>query len=202
MTSLKSAWLLAALLLLPLAAGACAPADESAPSTGEEAAQDEGMAEDGMAEEADADEVAVDETGEDETKVDPPAPSGEEMSMPEFPEYGDDLQALPSGLQYEDVVVGEGAEATSGNPVSVHYAGFLENGEMFDSSITRGEPFNFPLGAGQVIQGWDEGVQGMRVGGKRVLVIPPELGYGEQGYPPVIPGNATLIFEVELLGAN
>lgn len=110
----------------------------------------------------------------------------------------------PSGLQYEDTVVGSGATATADRRVSVHYTGWLfENGakgRKFDSSKDRGQPFSFPLGAGHVIGGWDEGVQGMQVGGTRVLVIPPQLGYGARGAGGVIPPNATLMFEVELLG--
>lgn len=109
-----------------------------------------------------------------------------------------------SGLQIEDTVVGGGAEAKAGSHVSVHYTGWLYQngvqGAKFDSSKDRGQPFVFPLGAGHVIRGWDEGVQGMKVGGTRVLVIPPELGYGARGAGGVIPPNATLKFEVELLG--
>jgi len=104
-----------------------------------------------------------------------------------------------SGLVIEDLVVGSGAEAKTGDMVSVHYTGTLITGEKFDSSLDRGTPFSFTLGAGEVIKGWDEGVAGMKVGGKRKLTIPPELGYGASGYPPVIPQNATLIFEVELV---
>jgi FKBP-type peptidyl-prolyl cis-trans isomerase len=104
-----------------------------------------------------------------------------------------------SGLQYQDLVVGTGSEAVAGKSVSVHYTGWLEDGTKFDSSLDRGQPFTFTLGAGQVIPGWDEGVAGMKVGGKRKLVIPPDLGYGSQGAGGVIPPNATLIFEVELL---
>jgi len=103
-----------------------------------------------------------------------------------------------SGLSITDLIVGGGAEANAGQKVSVNYRGTLESGKEFDSSYGRG-PFNFPLGAGQVIKGWDEGVEGMKVGGKRRLVIPPELGYGTRGAGGVIPPNATLIFEVELL---
>ena len=106
-----------------------------------------------------------------------------------------------SGLTMTDLIVGEGPEATSGQRVSVNYKGSLVNGKEFDSSYGRG-PFSFPLGAGQVIKGWDEGVAGMRVGGKRELVIPPELGYGARGAGGVIPPNATLVFEVELLGVD
>ncbi len=104
-----------------------------------------------------------------------------------------------SGLQYWDIVVGTGATAMPGNTVKVHYTGFLTTGEKFDSSRDRGEPFSFPLGTGQVIKGWDEGVAGMKVGGQRQLRIPPELGYGAAGAGGAIPPNATLIFDVELL---
>ena len=105
-----------------------------------------------------------------------------------------------SGLQYQDLVQGDGAEAQAGQSVSVHYTGWLTDGTKFDSSVDRGEPFDFPLGAGMVIRGWDEGVAGMRVGGKRKLVIPPDLGYGQRGAGGLIPPGATLVFEVELLG--
>ena len=106
----------------------------------------------------------------------------------------------PSGLQYRDDLVGGGAEAKQGSHVSVHYTGTLQNGSKFDSSRDRGQPFEFLLGSGMVIRGWDEGLQGKRVGGRRTLVIPGALGYGARGFPPVIPPNATLIFDVELLG--
>ena len=105
----------------------------------------------------------------------------------------------PSGLKYTDLQVGTGAVAQAGKTVSVHYTGTLTDGKKFDSSVDRGQPFSFPLGAGRVIKGWDEGVAGMKVGGKRRLVIPPDLGYGARGAPPVIPPNATLVFDVELL---
>ncbi|AOY93211.1 peptidylprolyl isomerase [Cupriavidus sp. USMAA2-4] len=113
------------------------------------------------------------------------------------------MQTTPSGLQFEDTVIGAGTEATAGKHVTVHYTGWLyENGQAgrkFDSSKDRNDPFVFPLGAGHVIRGWDEGVQGMKVGGTRRLVIPADLGYGARGAGGVIPPNATLLFEVELL---
>ena len=104
-----------------------------------------------------------------------------------------------SGLKIEELTEGTGAEAQAGQTVSVHYTGWLTDGQKFDSSKDRNDPFSFELGAGMVIRGWDEGVEGMRVGGTRVLVIPPELGYGTRGAGGVIPPNATLMFEVELL---
>ena len=107
-----------------------------------------------------------------------------------------------SALIIEDLTVGEGAEAVAGEEVTVHYTGWLTNGSKFDSSKDRYQPFSFPLGAGHVIKGWDQGVVGMKVGGKRKLTIPPELGYGARGAGGVIPPNATLVFDVELLGVN
>jgi FKBP-type peptidyl-prolyl cis-trans isomerase len=111
-----------------------------------------------------------------------------------------------SGLQYDDTHTGDGDLAATGHHVSVHYTGWLwengEKGEKFDSSLDRNDPFEFGLGQGMVIKGWDEGVQGMKVGGKRTLLIPPDLGYGSYGAGGVIPPNATLVFEVELLGVE
>ena len=110
---------------------------------------------------------------------------------------------MPDGLKYTDTKTGDGATAKAGNKVSVHYTGWVSDngakGKKFDSSVDRGQPFQFTLGAKQVIAGWDEGVAGMKVGGKRTLTIPPELGYGSRGAPGAIPPNATLIFDVELL---
>jgi peptidylprolyl isomerase len=104
-----------------------------------------------------------------------------------------------SGLKYVELKEGTGKAAKAGDTVDVHYTGWLTNGKKFDSSVDSGKPFSFSLGAGQVIKGWDEGVAGMKEGGKRKLMIPPALAYGADGRPPVIPGNAELVFEVELL---
>jgi FKBP-type peptidyl-prolyl cis-trans isomerase len=114
---------------------------------------------------------------------------------------GDGMTTTPSGLQYRDDRVGDGQEAKAGDHVSVHYTGTLTDGKKFDSSRDRGQPFQFGLGAGQVIRGWDEGVAGMKVGGRRTLVIPPGLGYGPRPVGP-IPANSTLVFDVELLGIH
>jgi len=106
----------------------------------------------------------------------------------------------PSGLVIDEISVGQGAVAAAGQKVTVHYTGWLTDGTKFDSSKDRNDPFDFPLGAGRVIKGWDEGVAGMKVGGRRKLTIPPALGYGARGAGGVIPPNATLVFEVDLLG--
>ena len=122
------------------------------------------------------------------------------MSADDFAATGP-LQDAGNGLKYADLAKGDGAEAQSGQTVSVHYTGWLTDGQKFDSSRDRGGAFSFRLGAGQVIRGWDQGVAGMKVGGRRRLEIPPELGYGDRGVGP-IPGGATLIFAVELLGVS
>lgn len=113
---------------------------------------------------------------------------------------GGQMVKTESGLQYVDLVVGTGRQAEVGDTATVHYTGWLVNGTKFDSSLDRKEPFSFRVGAGQVIKGWDEGVGTMKIGGKRKLIIPPDLGYGSRGAGNVIPPNATLTFEVELLG--
>lgn len=128
----------------------------------------------------------------------------EEGNIMAASEAGSNAQEITtsSGLKYVDQVVGTGDVAVVGKTANVHYTGWLENGKKFDSSVDRGQPFSFPLGAGRVIKGWDEGVQGMKVGGKRKLTIPSDLGYGSRGAGGVIPPNATLIFDVELLGVR
>ncbi len=111
-------------------------------------------------------------------------------------------KSLRSGLSYVDIKEGTGEEARSGQQVTVNYTGYLTSGKKFDSSLDRNQPFTFALGAGQVIKGWDEGIAGMKVGGKRKLIIPPELGYGSRGAGGVIPPNAELVFDVELLNVK
>jgi FKBP-type peptidyl-prolyl cis-trans isomerase len=118
------------------------------------------------------------------------------------PQQPGNLMTTDSGLQFEDLVVGQGPNAQYGQTVTVHYTGWLTNGTKFDSSLDKGQPFQFVLGAGEVIKGWDEGVSTMRIGGRRRLIIPPQLGYGDRGAGGVIPPGATLVFEVELLGAQ
>jgi FKBP-type peptidyl-prolyl cis-trans isomerase FkpA len=146
-----------------------------------------------------------------------PTPSSGDLAMTDVdklvpsvsPKTGDtgsqaagEVKTLEGGLQYQDLKVGAGDQAVPGTAVSVHYTGWLTDGTKFDSSLDRGEPFSFILGGGMVIKGWDIGVAGMKVGGKRKLVIPPALGYGERGAGGVIGPNATLVFEVELLAVQ
>lgn len=133
-----------------------------------------------------------------------PAPAQEtDGNAPGIPELRGAIETTPSGLRYIDERAGDGPSPQAGQSVSVHYTGWLTEGKKFDSSLDRGQPFSFPLGAGQVIKGWDEGVASMKIGGKRRLIIPPALGYGERGTPGgPIPPNATLIFDVELLSVG
>ena len=134
-------------------------------------------------------------------ELDPSDPNPILFAMADESSQNSNTRTTETGLVIEDKVIGDGDEAVSGKTVTVNYTGTLVNGDQFDSSIGRA-PFSFPLGAGRVIKGWDEGVAGMRVGGKRILTIPPELGYGSRGAGNVIPANATLIFEVDLLKVN
>ena len=129
------------------------------------------------------------------------APPAETAATTPTATNGGDLVTTPSGLQYRDEVVGSGAQPKRGQSVTVHYTGRLEDGTEFDSS-RGGDPFTFTIGIGEVIAGWDEGVATMKAGGKRTLVIPPELGYGAEGFPGAIPPNATLIFDVELISVQ
>lgn len=143
-----------------------------------------------------------DEPSNENTEAGAPAGAEESEAETDAGDCSEGVVTTESGLQIEDIECGEGDEAVTGQLVSVHYVGTLEDGTQFDSSRDRGEPFQFPLGGGQVIQGWDEGVQGMKIGGLRKLTIPPELGYGQAGAGGVIPPNATLIFEIELLAVE
>ncbi len=163
-----------------------APAEEPA-----EGAPAEESAEESPAEES-AEEAPAEEPAEE-------APAEEEAGDAEAPGEPGNTVTTASGLQYIDLAEGEGDAAEAGRPVSVHYTGWLTDGTKFDSSVDRNQSFQFNLGAGQVIAGWDEGVSGMKVGGKRKLTIPPELGYGAAGAGGVIPPGATLVFDVELL---
>jgi len=134
-------------------------------------------------------------------ELDPSDPNPTLFAMAEETQSDSNIRTTESGLVIADTLFGEGDEASAGKTVTVNYTGTLEDGTQFDTSIGRA-PFSFPLGAGRVIKGWDEGVAGMKVGGKRILTIPPDLGYGSRGAGNVIPANATLIFEVELLKVN
>jgi FKBP-type peptidyl-prolyl cis-trans isomerase len=138
--------------------------------------------------------------GSAQSKTKRPVRRAPAVSKP-TPVTGDPVRT-PTGLEYWDIKVGDGALADRGKIVLVHYTGWLTDGKKFDSSVGTGHPYRFHLGNGEVIKGWDQGVNGMRVGGKRQLRIPPELAYGDKGYPGVIPAGATLIFDVELVGVE
>lgn len=144
-------------------------------------------------------ETATTETAATETSATEATEGGETT---EGYVVDDNEVTTESGLKYVDETVGDGASPNKGDMVSVHYTGFLTDGTKFDSSVDRGQPFQFKIGVGQVIKGWDEGVMSMNIGGKRKLIVPPELGYGARGAGGVIPPNATLVFDVELLGIN
>jgi len=131
-----------------------------------------------------------------------PAPQSQPPAAEQPAAEAPQTEADVTELKIEDLVAGTGAEAKKGDAVTVHYTGWLTDGTKFDSSLDSGQPFTFVIGQGRVIAGWDEGVAGMKVGGKRKLIIPPDMGYGAQGAGGVIPPNATLVFEVELLEVN
>ena len=140
----------------------------------------------------------------DSTPAQSAPPTTQQPTKPPAPPASTAKEVITSsGLKYQDLVMGNGPMAEEGTPVVVNYTGWLTDGTKFDSSYDPGrQPLPFTVGAGMVIRGWDEGVKGMRVGGKRKLTIPPDLAYGERGYPPVIPPNSTLVFEVEFLGVK
>ena len=131
----------------------------------------------------------------------PPGPPGANYDKSPFKASGKPVK-IATGLQYEDMTIGKGPEATQGSRATVHYTGTLTDGTQFDSSRDRNEPFSFTIGAGEVIKGWDDGVAGMKVGGRRKLTIPYDSAYGEAGRPPKIPPKATLLFDVELMGVE
>jgi peptidylprolyl isomerase len=141
--------------------------------------------------------VACGGGGEKEASPTPAAPGTQAQGG--LPSVSGTPTVTATGLQFIDIKVGTGASPQTGQTVEVHYTGWLADGTKFDSSLDQGQPFSFVIGTGRVIKGWDEGVASMKVGGQRRLIIPPELGYGASGYPPIIPANAQLIFDVELL---
>jgi len=205
--------MLPALVLFLVAGLACQPAEKkaAAPAEGEKTASEPAAT--GQA----ASDPAAGQTASDPAAASTPASTpaagsgmgngteGQESAPASSPTNltpGAKVTSTASGLKYEDMVVGTGATPKAGQTCSVHYTGWLTNGNKFDSSRDRGQPFTFPIGQGSVIKGWDEGVMGMKVGGKRKLWVPPALAYGADGYPPVIPPNSTLVFEVELLGVQ
>ncbi len=143
----------------------------------------------------------TDDTGKTEEAVKETAAQQPEVQnlSAELPQIEGDTITTESGLKYIDIKVGDGPMPETGQTCVMHYTGWLTNGKKFDSSRDRGKPFPFPIGQGRVIKGWDEGVASMKVGGRRLLIIPSQLGYGDRGYPPVIPPKSTLVFDVELL---